>query len=230
MRRIAATLIVILLACDHDPMWLAPGRCAAELLQNPGFEDVMPGDETAAQYWLSGSALDGDELVVTDLSQARSGSRYMRLQSDSHRGPEAEEATIQLNTMTGYNEILDRMVWAVQAGDSVRFGGWAYRETGNLPLRFSLWYYDAGRQSLPDDGVSTPQVTEGVWTFAETTVVVPVTAAFMQFFPEVFNTYPPAAGSVHTVGRFDDVFLHIVAPCSQLEVKVVRAHRGQSRG
>ncbi len=188
MRRIAATLIVILLACDHDPMWLAPGRCAAELLQNPGFEDVMPGDETAAQYWLSGSALDGDELVVTDLSQARSGSRYMRLQSDSNRGPE------------------------------------------DLPLRFSLWYYDAGRQSLPDDGVSTPQVTEGVWTFAETTVVVPVTAAFMQFFPEVFNTYPPAAGSVHTVGRFDDVFLHIVAPCSQLEVKVVRAHRGQSRG
>ena len=38
-----------------------------------------------------------------------------------------------------------------------------------------------------------------------------------QFFPEVFNTSPPAAGSVHTVGRFDDVFLHIVAPCSQLE-------------
>jgi len=216
MRRIGATLILIFLACDPHRLWLAQATCFTELLRNPGFEDVVSGDETAAQYWLSGSALDGDELVVTDPARARSGSRYMRLQSDPDRGPEAEEATIQLDRLTGTDELLDRMLWAVQVGDSVRFGGWAYRESGSLPLHFSLRYYDATRTSLPYE-LSTPQVTEAAWTFAQSTVVVPETAAFMLFYPEVFNTVPPAAGSAHTVGRFDDVFLQIVAPCSAHE-------------
>jgi len=51
-------------------------------LSNAGFEDVLGGDPTHAQHWLSGAGLDGDEIVVTDAGKARSGTRWMGISRD----------------------------------------------------------------------------------------------------------------------------------------------------
>ena len=69
---------------------------------------------------------------------------------------------------------------------------------------------------------STPDVTGAAWTLSELTMTVSEGAAFMVFVLEVFNTDPPAPESIHTVGRFDDLFLTITAPDGVLHQRAPR--------
>ena len=211
MRRLLLSLLA-LTACDR-PTTTQPTVQPAVVrgLANPGFEDVLPSDTTHAQYWLSGSS-DGDELVVTDPVGAHSGSRYMRLTSDVARG-ESEEATVPLPTPND-NDETHAVVWPVTAGDFVEFGGWAYRETGNLLPRFTVSFYTglplATNWLGPDSTYSTLAVTAATWTFTAGLVQVPPSAMYAVFYPEVAE--PSSPTRVHTVGRFDDVFLRDTSP------------------
>lgn len=200
----APVLALMLAGCDEGSSFTwSP-------LLNVGFEDVLGSDPTHAQHWLSGAGLDGDEIIVTDATKAHSGTRYLQIQSDTARG-ESEEASVQLPTVDDNNE-MDVVRWPVTPGWTMHFGGWAYRETGNLPLRFTVFSYGPHGEWLQFVTQSTPDVTAAAWTLSEQTITVPEGAAFMVFVPEVFNTDPPAPGSIHTVGRFDDLFLTITAP------------------
>jgi len=200
----APVLALVLAGCNEEL-----GFSWSPLL-NAGFEDVLGGDPLHAQYWLSGAGLDGDEIVVTDAGRAHSGRRYLQIQSDTARG-ESEEASVQLPTVADNNET-NYVRWPVTPGWTVHFGGWAYRETGNLPLRFTLVPYGPHGEWLRFATQSTPDVTAATWTLSEQTIAVPEGAASIVFVPEVFNADPPAPGSIHTVGRFDDLFLTITAP------------------
>src|SRR5437763_9329304 len=167
-------------------------------LLNAGFEDVLGSDPTHAQYWLGGAGLDGDEIVVTDAGKAHGGTRYLQVQSDAARG-ESEEGSVQLPTVDDNDEV-DVVWWPVRSGLTVQFGGWAYRETGNLPLRFTLSFHGPHGEWLPFATQATPDVMTAAWTLREQTITVPEGAGSMAFVPEVFNTDPPAPGPIHTVG------------------------------
>src|SRR5258708_2780886 len=144
-------------------------------IPNGGFEQGMTN-------WLP----DAGPSIVTDPTRAHSGNNYL-----------------QISTSVGA-EATNAQFVAVSPGQTITFGGWAYRESGTTGLaRWKLVTYDANRNPITYPSPSPGDVSTAAWTFQEGTYVIPTGTAFVRLYCEVYQ--PTAA----TVARFDDGFLYI---------------------
>jgi RHS repeat-associated protein len=143
---------------------------------NPGFEQGTEGWRT----WAANSS--GSEQVVTDPTRAHSGSKYLQLSS----------TTAQVWTA-------DQTI-AVNPGDQLTFGGWAFLESGNAAcVGWNLAVLDANGNPLnyPVAGC----VTGAAWTYQSATYTVPSGAASVTLYAQIYQP----TGLI--TARFDDAFL-----------------------
>lgn len=148
----------------------AGGSVAGDPLQNGGFEQ-------GAQNWSFGSS----SQIITDPTRAHSGSNYLQISSSSLASAHSTQ------------------LMAVSPGNTVTFGGWAYRESGTTgSCRWKLEALDANQNAVAFLNPSPNNVSSATWTFQTGSYTVPSNVAFVFLYAEVFNATAP------TVARFDD--------------------------
>jgi len=153
----------------------AGGSVVGDPLQNGGFEQ-------GSANWSFGSS----SLIITDSTRAHSGSEYLQISSSSLASAHSTQ------------------LFPVSAGNTVTFGGWAYRESGTTgSCRWKLEALDANQNPIAFLNPTPSDAASATWTFQIRTYTVPANVAFVFLYAEVFNATAP------TVARFDDGFLDI---------------------
>ena len=145
---------------------------------NPGFEQGLEGWSTGA------SDSSGSTQLITDPARAHSGNKYL-----------------QLSTTTA-QVIAGNQVVAVNPGDQLTFGGWAYLESGSASgvyVGWNLIVRDANGNVLayPVAG----NATSATWTYQSYTYTVTSGGASVSLYAQI---YLPTGS---TTARFDDGFL-----------------------
>jgi RHS repeat-associated protein len=148
----------------------------SDLISNPGFESGLTG-------W---SILDGNVSLISNASNAHSGTDY-----------------IQISTAPGNSsDIMVSSPTAVQPGDQVTFGGWAYLQSGGGGAE-GWWIetQDANHNAVNYIQAGSP-ATAATWTFQSTTYTVPTGVAYVALYA---TAYMPSSAAVL---RVDDGFLY----------------------
>jgi RHS repeat-associated protein len=144
-------------------------------IANGGFEQGLTG------WGIGGSTAQ----LITDPTRAHSGNNYVQLSTPANAGVDVQTGLV-----------------AVNPGDQVAFGGWAYLESGNgFGQGWWLAVYDVNHNPVTYVG-SSPWPSSG-WTYQSGTYTVPSNGAYVMLYAQV---YRPSAS---TVLRVDDGFLAI---------------------
>jgi hypothetical protein len=152
------------------------------LLSNAGFE-------SGTSFWKWNGA--GTATLLTTSSTAHSGNNSYDLKAPASTHPQlfaADSAGLP-------------KYFPVVPGDSITFGGWAYRVGGNGLARFTIAVSDANKANSSYVSASPSNVTAASWTSQQGTYTVPAGKAYIRLDAEVFNT------SVTGDARFDDALL-----------------------
>jgi RHS repeat-associated protein len=153
----------------------AGGSVVGDPLQNGGFEQ-------GAQNWGFGSS----SQIITDSTRAHSGSNYLQISSSSLASAHSTQ------------------MLPVSPGNTVTFGGWAYRESGTTgSCRWKLEALDANQNPIAFLNPTPSDTASATWTFQIRTYTVPANVAFVFLYAEVYQATAP------TVARFDDGFLDV---------------------
>jgi len=144
-------------------------------IANGGFEQGLTG------WGIGGSTAQ----LITDPTRAHSGNNYVQLSTPANAG---------VGIQTG--------LVAVNPGDQIAFGGWAYLESGSAAaLGWWLGVLDGNHNPVAYVS-SSPGLSSG-WTYESGTYTVPSNGAYVMLYAQV---YRPSAS---TVLRVDDGFLAI---------------------
>jgi len=145
---------------------------------NPGFEQGLEGWRT----WAGDSS--GSEQVITDATRAHSGNKYLQL------------STTTAQVWTG-NQLI-----AVNPGDQLTFGGWAYLEAGSVGGAWVSWnlaVLDKNGNVL--EFPTTGGVSWAAWTLLSANYTVPSGGASVWLYAQIYQP----TGLI--TARFDDGFL-----------------------
>ena len=119
---------------------------------------------------------------MTDASKAHSGSAYL-----------------QHSTSSAVSTVYSAYI-AVHPGETVRFGGWVYRESGDGYNSWKLTAYDASYNAVAYPGSFSPSA--GSWQFENQVYTVPSSGvAYVRLYCEIYQA------TMASVARFDDGFL-----------------------
>lgn len=152
------------------------------MLHNQGFE---AGN---AEWVFSGT---GSAITVNNVANAHNGTHYAQLSS-----PKSGHALYYVANLTGTS-----MYYPVNPGDTITFGGWAYRVTGDGSARWAIEISDANKANpvflaAPPVNAQTPQ-----WQLQQGTYTIASGQAFIRLYCEIVaNTVPATAW-------FDDAIL-----------------------
>jgi RHS repeat-associated protein len=134
---------------------------------------------------LTGWGIDGSAQLIPDPTRAHSGGNYVQLSTPANAGVDIHSGLV-----------------AVNPGDQVAFGGWAYLESGSGgALGWWLAVYDGNHNPVAYVN-SSPGPSSG-WTYETGTYTVPSNGAYVLLYAQI---YLPSAS---TVLRVDDAFLAI---------------------
>lgn len=153
-------------------------------LHNQGFE-------SGAAYWVSAGSV-GTVSFPTVTANAHVGTRYVELSSaggTSH--PVVYAADVSGNPL----------YLPVNAGDTVTFGGYAYRVSGSSNARWGLEITDANKSNPAFVSAPPYSANDPLWTAEQGNYTIPAGKSFVRLYAEV------GFGSTATVARFDDAFL-----------------------
>ena len=189
-----------------DQVWSDYIFAGGRRLAAAGTDDVFnAGFEQGLEGWIAGASdSSGSEQVITDPARAHLGNNYL-----------------QLSTTTA-QVIADNQVVAVNPGDQLTFGGWAYLESGSASGAYVGWNLivrDANGNVLayPVAG----NATSATWALQSATYTVPAGGASVALYAQI---YLPTGS---TTARFDDAFL---TGASGLGVRYYHAdHLGSAR-
>jgi len=185
-------------ATISSPLVGGSPRLATDDILNPGFEQGLEGWTVAA------GDSSGSEQVITDPTRAHSGNNYL-----------------QLSTTTA-QVVADNQIVAVNPGDQLTFGGWAFLESGSASgaaVGWNLIVRDANGNVLGFPGAGN--ATSATWTYQSYTYTVPSGGASVGLYAQI---YLPTGS---TTARFDDGFL---TGASGLGVRYYHAdHLGSAR-
>src|SRR6266567_1657042 len=148
-------------------------------ITNAGFEMGNTG-------WAFGGT--GSWSIVTDSTQAHSGVKFVQLTSPGGGHPFLSAI------VSGSSQYL-----AVNPGDVITYGGWAYRASGDGVVQWVLQATDSSMAN-PTYFV-TANVTASAWTYSQQTHTVPAGKAFVRLYCEVFKN------TVQAAANFDDAML-----------------------
>lgn len=150
------------------------------------------GFERGGTLWtFSGS---GSGTIVNNAVNAHDGTYYAELSS-----PKTGDHPLMFIANSGGTPLYVR----VAAGDSVTYGGWAYRVAGDGLARWGIEMTDANKSnprylSAPPANVQVP-----MWSVLQRTYTIPSGVSYVRMYAEIYNNTTPA------VARFDDAFLLI---------------------
>ena len=149
---------------------------------NPGFED-------GASFWQATTGVS----IVTNATNAYTGNKYLQLSS----------ATGVL--MYHIDDAGTTKYWEVNPDDSLSFGGWIYRESGDGTCRIILETFDKDKVSTGYPS-SSNVTTSGSWQFVTGTYTVASGVKYVALACQFYG----ATGA--TVVRYDDVHLRLEVP------------------
>ncbi len=149
-------------------------------LTNAGFELGAPG-----WAWNGNS---GTYAIVTNSSQAHSGSNFLQLTSQPGNHPSCN------GILSGTSQYLP-----VNPGDVITYGGWVARLSGDGQAHWALQVLDSNKANAIY--VSTPNATSSTWTLFQQTYTVPSGRAYVRFYAEVYGNTTTAQVN------FDDAIL-----------------------
>lgn len=157
-----------------------------ESLQNAGFESGTSG-------WQFRSPSDGS--VQSIALNAHSGNRDVELTSSAQTHPEC----FAIDSLDG------AIYFPVVPGQTITFGGWAYRVSGDGLGRWAIELRDANKtQALYVAAASASaahSAAQGTWTHQQTTFVVPAGKSFVRFYADIYKS------TMASKFRFDDAVL-----------------------
>jgi RHS repeat-associated protein len=137
--------------------------------------------EQGLTYWTDGTPVQ----IVNDPAGAHSGNNYLQITTSA----------------PGYTSH-SRQFIPVTPGETITFGGWAYRTSGTTgAVRWKLAALDANQNSVASVNPTPSDVSSATWTDQVGTYTVPSGVAFVYLYAEI---YLPTAT---TVARFDDGFV-----------------------
>jgi phospholipase C len=153
----------------------------ASVLHNQGFE-------SGTAYW-AGAGVP----VRTITPNAHVGTNYLELTSSGG----ASHPVVYAADASG-----NPLYVPVNAGNTVTFGGYAYRVSGNSNVRWSLEITDANKSNPTYMSAPPYSAFDPLWTAEQGTYTVPAGKSFVRLYAEVSS-----GGTGTTVGRFDDAIL-----------------------
>jgi RHS repeat-associated protein len=154
----------------------------AELLATVGPDAPNGGFESGLTGW---TILDGNVALISNASNAHTGTNYVQISTNPG----------------GSSDIMISSPVAVQTGDQITFGGWAYLQSGGGgALGWWIETQDSNHNALNWIEAGSPASTAS-WTFQTTTYTIPGGVAYVALYA---TAYMP---STATVIRVDDAFL-----------------------
>jgi phospholipase C len=156
-------------------------------LHNQGFE-------SGSSEWVFAGT--GSAAVVSSTSKAHNGTSCAELSASAGNHPKFFVAS---GGATAYIP--------VKPGDTVTFGGWAYRVSGDGRARWSIEVTDSGKQNPSFVAAAPANAADAQWELQQSKYTVPTGKAFIRLYSEV------TLNTVAAVARFDDAILQI-APSS----------------
>jgi RHS repeat-associated protein len=143
-------------------------------VSNGGFESGLTG-------WSVTNA-----TVITDATRAHSGTNYAQLSAPANGSA----------TVLGQN-------LAVQPGDQINFGGWAYLESGGgSAVGWLLQAENSSQSGIAWIGAGPMPTTSSGWTFQSGTYTVPQGVAYVELYAQIWQA------TAASVLRVDDGFLY----------------------
>ena len=137
--------------------------------------------EQGLTFWTDGTPVQ----IVNDPAGAHSGNNYLQITTSA----------------PGYTSH-SRQFIPVSPGETITFGGWAYRTSGTTgAVRWKLAALDANQNSVASVNPIPSDVSSATWTDQVGSYTIPTGVAFVYLYAEI---YLPTAT---TVARFDDGFV-----------------------
>jgi len=168
-----------------DRLWIDYVFAGDRRLASAGMDQIYNGGfEDGLQGWTTGTTTQ----LITDPTRAHSGNNYVQVSG----------TTANVN----YYGVLSELI-AVNPGDKVTFGGWAYLEPGSPTSGYVSWVLgvlDANGNAIGN--MIAGNTTASSWTLQSATYTVPAGGASVGIWCEVA---PTVSGT--TTARFDDAFL-----------------------
>ncbi len=158
-------------------------------LANPGFESG------AVNWVLSGSG--GAASILSNSVNAHAGAGYAELSSPAANGHPVVYAATSSNVP---------MYFAVNPGDILTFGGWAYHVSGDGKARWGIEVSDLNKSHAVYVSASPFNVTTSSWVNFQSSYTVPSGMAFVRVYCEIVGSTGPA------VDRFDDALFQRTVP------------------
>jgi len=152
-------------------------------LYNQGFES----GGTLWKFSVSGSA-----TVVDNPSGAHNGTRYAELSS-----PKVGNHPLYYVADASGNPTY----FPVAPGDSLTYGGWAYRVSGDGSARWAIELSDSNKLHPIYVAAPPANTQDSIWRQQGRTYTVPSGVAFVRLYAEIVNNAMPA------IARFDDAIL-----------------------
>lgn len=152
-------------------------------LHNQGFESGLT-------YWKLGGS-GGSAVLGTTTPNAHVGTNYMEVSAATGSHPVIFASNVSGNAA----------YFPVNAGDTVTFGGYAYRVSGSANARWGLEITDANKANPSYVSAQPYSAFDPLWTAQQTTYTVPTGKSFVRLYAEI------GGGSSATVARFDDALL-----------------------
>jgi phospholipase C len=163
-----------------------PGGQSATLaswLHNQGFESGLT-------YWKLGGS-GGSVVVGTTTPNAHVGTNYLEVTAATGSHPVTYASDSSGNAQ----------YFPVSAGDTVTFGGYAYRVSGSANARWGLEITDANKANPSYVSAQPYSAFDPLWTAQQASYTVPAGKSFVRLYAEI------GGGSSPTVARFDDALL-----------------------
>ena len=158
-------------------------------LANAGFESG------AVNWVLAGSG--GAASILSNSANAHSGTGYAELSAPAANGHPVVYAATSSNVP---------MYFAVNPGDILNFGGWAYHVSGDGKARWGIEVSDANKSHAVYVSASPYNITTSSWVNFQSSYTVPTGMAFVRVYCEVVGSTGPA------VDRFDDALFQRTVP------------------
>ena len=148
------------------------------------------GFERGGTLWsFSGS---GSATIVKNVLNAHDGMYYAELTS-----PNAGSHPLYYVADSSGNP----MYFPVKAGDTLTYGGWAYRVSGDGRARWAIELTDSNKSHPQYLAAPPADVEVPLWSLQQRTYTVPSGIAYVRLYAEIVNNTTAA------VARFDDAFL-----------------------
>jgi len=143
---------------------------------------LNPSFESGLANWTK--AGNGTGVAVNNSANAHSGSYYAELTSASGQQP-----------------LLFSTYIPVTPGQTITFGGWVYRVSGNGAAQYVLEITDANKANASYTGGTN--VTAASWTNVSNTYTVPTGKAYVRLYMQIYQN------TVTSDARFDDVTMTV---------------------